>query len=184
MIEINIVKFLISLVKNEVISILTVITVLCSTVEALDKTISWRTEDDQEKKTRNYTLENRHDRSTSKTDWNDWDQHSVSGYTPRCCIPEFFTGEILFLVPGPQVPRDRTWGDFFILSFASTAEEVGLHDCASRRLLSSSLTQRHCNLKYFINLTRLERQLKKHGHWCRRIESEIRWQSDYSDRRI
>lgn len=45
---------------------LTIITVLRSTIKAVDKAISYRTEEDQKKKRRNYAIENRHDRRSRK----------------------------------------------------------------------------------------------------------------------
>lgn len=96
----HMVNFLFSQEQKRQMQDLTVITVLRSTIKALDKAISWWTEVDQKKKKRNYAIQNRHvPRSKGRKNFK-WSKQEVSGYASTGNIPEYLVRKSSF---SPQV---------------------------------------------------------------------------------
>ena len=96
MIRNSMAKFLISEEQKRQMHDITVITVLRSTIKALDKAISWWTEVDQKKKERNYAIENRHARRSKERKVLEWSKQAVSGYALTWNIPEYPVGKSSF----------------------------------------------------------------------------------------
>lgn len=170
-IQINIVKFLISEEQKRKMQDFTVITVFRPTIKALDKAISWRTEEDQKKKRRNYAIENRHHRRSKGRKVLKWTKQAVSGYPSRGNIPEY---------PVRKSPSSPQAVQIIALFYNFCFRSFPL--CSRTRLFNNNIQSKDIVINIF-------RQLFWNGSWKygngrREIESEIRWKSDHRDRRI
>lgn len=116
-------KFLISEEQKRQMHDITVITVLRSTIKALDKAISWWTEVDQKKKGRNYAIENRHARRSKERKVLEWSKQAVSGYALTWNIPEYPVGKSSFssqVLPENRLDLQST----FVSGFAFTVSAL------------------------------------------------------------
>lgn len=155
---------------------ITVITVLRSTIKALDKAISWWTEVDQKKKGRNYAIENRHARRSKERKVLEWSKQAVSGYALTWNIPEYPVGKSSFSSQVLQrialIYSQLLFPASLSLSAHFDFPRLWKNQIQSKDVVSNTFRQ----LSWSSSLN--------YGNGRREIESEICWKSDYSDRGI
>lgn len=165
-------KFLISEEQKRQMHDITVITVLRSTIKALDKAISWWTEVDQKKKGRNYAIENRHARRSKERKVLEWSKQTVSGYALTGNIPEYPVGKSSFSSQVLQITVNFGFRLRFHCQRTLNFPRLWKNQIQSKDVVSNTFRQ----LSWSISLN--------YGNGRREIESEICWKSDYSDRGI